>query len=431
MSAVVEKSPQSLEADQRFNFIACLIDAVGWPVGMAFFSMTTVIPLFMGYLKANNSLIGSLVAIVNLLTFLPGCMMVGYISKLARARGYLLLVGLGERFAFVPLIPLTLLWGRSHPGWLLAALFGAFIGNAFLMGLNQPSYWIVLGKCVPVSRRGRLFGLAGGIGGVLGIAVDGCLRTLLNGKTGGFPTGFAEVFAIGFVVMAVTILPLGFVRESVSGPRSEEDPHSGHYWRDSKTVWQQNAGFRSFLFSQVPSSFIGIAAPFFVLYAGRHLYAPTSSVAEYTAVLVLAGSFGSVLWGTMSDMKGNKLVLLSGSFCSFLASVCALFITSPVLFTVVFLLSALGTAAVGLAGNNITLEYAARDRDIPLYVAMYNLAMALPRAAAPLIGGILADRAGGYGLVFILSSLIAAASVVLSLTIREPRHTNAMQIGVR
>jgi len=102
-----------------------------------------------------------------------------------------------------------------------------------------------------------------------------------------------------------------------------------------------------------------------------------------------------------------------------------------VLFTVVFLLSALGTAAVGLAGNNITLEYAARDRDIPLYVAMYNLAMALPRAAAPLIGGILADRAGGYGLVFILSSLIAAASVVLSLTIREPRHTNAMQIGVR
>lgn len=229
--------------------------------------------------------------------------------------------------------------------------------------------------------------------------------------------------------MTLTILPLGFVRESISGPRSEEDPHSGHYWRDSKIAWQQNAGFRSFVYSQIPSSFIGMAAPFFILYAGRHLLAPTSSVAEYTAILVLAGSFGGMLWGTLSDARGNKIVLLSGSLCSLLAAVCALFVTSPTVFGIVFLFSALGTGAGALAGSNITLEYAGHDRDIPLYVAMYNLATALPRAAAPLIGGMLADRVGGYGLVFMTTIAIAAVSLILSLTIHEPRHKNVQQLG--
>ena len=59
-------------------------------------------------------------------------------------------------------------------------------------------------------------------------------------------------------------------------------------------------------------------------------------------------------------------------------------------------------AGIGLAGNNIVMEYAGTARDIPLYTALYNAVTALPRAAAPLLGGLLADRLG-YAPVFWLA----------------------------
>lgn len=422
LDAKGESDSQSKSFDRKYNFVSCLIDAVGWPLGMAFFSTVTVIPALMGELDANNRLVGALVSLINLFVFLPGFLIVAYIGKLPRVRGYLLLVALAERFALIPLIPLTLLWGRPHPGWLLSALFTCLCLNALFMGLNQPAYWIVLGKCIPVNRRGRLFGVAGGLAGILGIGVDKTLHKLLSGAGGGFPGGYAEAFTIGFVIMTVSVLPLGFVREGVSPARTEGDAHSGHYWRDSKTVLRSSPGFKGFLVSQVPFNLVGLATPFFVLYATRKLGALPESLAVYTAVLVLASSFGSVVWGAWSDSRGNKVVMAAGSVCLLLGSAAALAAGTPGTFTFVFLLSALGGSAAMIAGNNIVLEYASAERDIPLYNTMYNLATVFPRTVAPLVGGLLADQAGGYRVVFMIATALAIFSVFCSLGIKEPRN---------
>ncbi len=129
-------------ADKKFNFAACLTDAVGWPLGGALFSNTTILPLFLKHLGASNTAIGCLPALYNLLMFLPGFLVVGYLNRLPRARGYLFTVALIERFALLGLVPLTLLWGRTHPGWLIAALFGAITVHAGAMGsISRPTGW--------------------------------------------------------------------------------------------------------------------------------------------------------------------------------------------------------------------------------------------------------------------------------------------------
>jgi len=411
-------------ADRRFNFAACLTDAVGWPLGAALFSQATILPLFLKHLGASNTAIGCLPALYNLLVFLPGLLVVGTIGRLSRARGYLFWIAILERFALLFLVPLTLLWGRTHPGWLIAALFVIISIHAGAMGFNQPAYWVVVGKCVPPAWRGRLFGYAGGIAGVLGLGMDGLLRRLLSGPDGGFPHGYAMAFLIGFLLMTVSVLPLGIIREPPGQPRAADDPHTGHYGSDSLRVWRTNTGFRRFLYGQIALTLAALAAPFYVLYAEHHLRAGSNSVAGYTAALVLVASFGSLGWGAWSDRAGNKVVLLAACACAALASVCALLAPTPLLFYGVFILLALGTAGMNIAGNNIVMEYAGLTREIPLYSAIYNAVTALPRAAAPLLGGLIADHAGGYRALFLLSALLAVAALLLTGRAGEPRHGN-------
>ncbi|MGI4787465.1 MAG: MFS transporter [Janthinobacterium lividum] len=412
-------------ADKRFNFAACLTDAVGWPLGAALFSQTTILPIFLRHLGAGNTTIGCLPALYNLLVFLPGLLVVGFIGRLPRARGFLLFVALIERFALLLLVPMTLLWGHAHPGWLLAGVFGAISLHAGAMGLNQPAYWVVIGKCVPAAWRGRLFGYAGGVAGVLGIGMDGLLRRLLSGPNGGFPHGYALGFLIGFVILFLSCIPLGLVHEPLGKSRADDDPHTGHYLRDIGYVWRTNTSFRRFLYGQIALTLASLAVPFYVLYAQRHLHAGTGSVAGYTASIVLVTAFGGLALGAWSDRSGNKIVLLISCVFAMAASVIALLAVSPLLFYGVFIALALALAGAGIAGNNIVMEYAGSPREIPLYTAMYNAITALPRAAAPLLGGLLADHAGGYLSLFILSALLSLLALVLTLRAGDPRHETA------
>ena len=252
--------------------------------------------------------------------------------------------------------------------------------------------------------------------------MDGLLRHLLSGPDGGFPHGYAVGFGIGFLFMTVSVLPLGIIREPSSQPRTADDPHTGHYGRDSLRVLRADGGFRRFLYGQIALTLAALAAPFYVLYAEHHLHAGSASVAGYTASLVLVASFGSLGWGAWSDRAGNKVVLLAACACAALAAVCALLAPSALLFYIVFVLLALGTAGMNIAGNNIVMEYAGSPREIPLYTAIYNAVTALPRAAAPLLGGLIADHVGGYETLFILSAVLAVAALLLTGRAGEPRH---------
>lgn len=408
-------------ADKVFNFGACLIDAVGWPLGAAFFSQATILPTFLRHLGASNTVVGALPALYALLMFLPGLLVAGYVGRLRRARGYLFWIALVERLALLPLVWLTPLWAGTHPGWLIATVFACFALHAGAMGVNQPAYWVVVAKCVPVHWRGRLFGYGGGLAGLVGLGLDRVLGHFLSGPHGGFPIGYGHVFLIGCVILLVSFLPLGIVREPLTVAPQENDPHTGHYGRDSLFVWRTNSGFRRFLCAQVVFSCATLATPFFVLDAGRRLHAGPAALAGYTATLVLAAAFGSLGWGAWGDKSGNKIVLLASTACAVFAGLGAALAPTAQVYYAVFAASALALAGVGIAGNNVTMEYAGSPREIALYTALLNAVTALPRAAAPLVGGLIADASGGYCPVFLLSAALALASLLMTLRVEEPR----------
>lgn len=406
----------------RFNFVACSIDAIGWPLGIAFFSPATILPLFLRHLGAGDIAIGALAAVFNLLVFIPGLFVVRYLRHLPRARGYLLWVALVERFALLPLFFLTPLWGLTHPKWLIVALFACIIGHGLAMGLNQPAYWVVVGKSIPPRWRGRLFGFAGGIAGLLGIGTEWLLRhVVLSGPRDGFPNGFANGFLIGFLILTASVLPLGIVREPVARPEDADEDAVPPTLNLSvlRALWRTDHPFRRFLRSQIVFVLLGMVAPFFVVYAKESLGASGPTIAGYTAATIFASAFGSLVWGALADRFGNRPILLAGAGFALAALAFALFSGSPVWFYGVFIATSLGNAGIGLAGNNIVMEYAGKPHAIPLYTAFYNLMTSLPRAIAPLLGGLIA-RQFGYTWLFAFAAVLGVSALLLTLRVPSP-----------
>ena len=326
--------------DRRWNFAACLIDAVGWPLGAALISLQTIFPVFLGRLGAGNLAVGALTALYNLLLFLPGLGVAGYISRLRQARGYLFWVALAERLALVPLAALTLLWGRMHPHWLLATVFVCIGFHATMMGLNQPAYWVVVGKCVPARWRGRLFGYAGGVAGLLGLGVERLLHHSLSGPAGGFPDGYGHLFFLAFAVMTVSVLPLGSVR-GATGPaprRGTGEPLTGSPMGGGATEPRPLAGGHR-LSPVPPSPDFGDAggAGNAVFRAGRDAAAARGRL---RARLYRDAGAGGCLrrpgLGGLERPGGNRRVLLAASACLALARLFALYAHSDLAFYGVF-----------------------------------------------------------------------------------------------
>ena len=413
--------PGASRRDKIYNFASCLVDAVGWPLGMIFFSQTTILPVFLGRLGASDFAIGCLPALLGLLVLLPGMLVVRYLGARRRTRGYLIWIAIVERLALLPLAVLTPLWGLAHPSWLLTAVFVCFGFHGLAMGFNQPAYWVVVGKIVPAHWRGRLFGFAGGLGGILCLVFERLLNNLLSGPDAGFPFGYGRAFLIGFVILLVSVLPLGWVRE----PRSVPEPRGAdwHLLHDCLRVWRENKGFRRFLYGQVALVASSLAAPFYVLAAVKHLHAGPGLVAGYTATLGFAGSFGGLAWGAWGDRSGNRIVLLASIALAVLAPLGALAAPSPALFYGVFAALALSGGGAGLAGFNMVMEFAGEAHEIALYTSMYNGVTAIPRAVAPLVGGLLAGATASYAAGFAVSAALALAALLLTLRVAEPRHT--------
>lgn len=407
--------------DRIYNFVSCLIDAVGFPLGISFFSSATILPILLRHLGAGDMTIGCLPALANLLTFLPGFLVIDHLNRQRRVRGYLFRVAILERLSLLPLAPLTLLWGVAHPRWMIAAVFVCITCHTSWMGLNQPSYWAAVGKTIPAQWRGRLFGFAGGIGGVLSIGVERVMSSQFGGANGGFPGGFSRCFLIGFLILIVSVQPLGALREpSFEPPPVEGKPEP--YLRRMLALWRGNRGFRRFLYGYIALQLSTVSAPFYILHAARHLMAGPSALAGFTGTMVFVTSVGGLFWGAWADRGGNKQILVWSAALAVFAPIAAILAGTTAAFYGVFAAVALSAAGSGLSGFNIVMEFASEAREIPLYAATANAVTAVPRAIAPILGGFLAAESGSYRVCFIASAALAAASTILSLRMIEPRR---------
>ncbi|MBI3944827.1 MAG: MFS transporter [Armatimonadetes bacterium] len=401
----------------RFTEVACIVDAGGYGAGISLFSMGTILPLFVRQLTESPFLIGLIPAVYWAGLFLPQLVVARAIAHLPRLRRYVMIIAVLERVFLALLVPLTL-WLWRNPEALLVAFFLAWAGHALSTGLNWVSYFGMVAKIVPATRRGRLFGVAGALGGAFAVAGARLAEHLL--KDGGMPYGFVWCFAVGSVVLVATVVPLGFVREPDGEPLAEP-PHAGP--RQITILLRADPAFGRFVASHICYALAGAAPAFYTVYALEHLGATPTDVARFTAVLTGVTVLAYPLWGMLGDSGGNRRVVTAAAALASAGALLALLAPTLGLFYGVFAFQAAAACGIGLASGNMVLEFGPPAR-APTYLAVHSSCTMPAMALAPVVAGAIAGALGYRGIFAAAAALALAASLGWART-AEPRKRQA------
>lgn len=416
-------APGGSDADERFNFAAFLIDASGWFLGMSFLSSTTILPYYVRNLTSSDEAIGAIPAVIAIGSLLPQVFSAPSSERRPIQRRFVLAVASLERIPYLVLAGVTFFVGLQAGSLLLTCFFVCIAANAVAMGVNTPAYAAMLSKVIRPDLRGRLYGVGNAVSGVLGVGGAAACAWLL--ATYPPRIAFSLCFLIGFVVLAITVVPLGFVREPPG--RVEEAQPFGAYLRGAAGVLSSDRDFARFLVSQALLSVAITASAFYTVHAMDRFNIPkqqSSEIGAFNMALILAAVVGGILWGHVADRRGNRVVLAVGTAALIVVPIAAIHAPSVAFFTGLFFANGLATAAWDLSSFNIVMEFSRPER-VPTYSALRALVIGPVRGVAPLAASWLAQvrkEEWGYAPVFLLCAACALVSLLLLLRMREPRH---------
>lgn len=402
---------------ERFNFWACFGESVGWMVSLNFLSLDTILPSFIRQLTPSRWVVALLPALANLGMYLPPLLVANALERRPTVRGYVFTVALLERVPLLLLGPLVLwLWPRAGAAGLLGALFACVGLHSLLVGCNFPAYTALIERSVPVAWRGRLYGWSSGLGGLLGIGAAALAQHYLAHFN--FPIGYARCFLLGAGLMTLSVLLLGFVRETPPEFLPERRALET-YLRQALRLLHTDRSFAAYVLSQILQSSSVMALAFYTVCGLDRFQAPKEVAAQFLMVASVTRIFSNPVWGHWIDVWGNRRVLLWGTGFLVVTPLVALTAPSLTLYHAVFAFSNLALSATGLAAFTWIMETAPRDQ-VPTYISLTSTLLAPFRLALPLLGGALAETLG-YEPVFLLVAGLTLLSFPFVKRMREPR----------
>lgn len=412
------------ERAYRWNFLVMGLDLSLFMLALSFASAYGVLPLFVHHLTPSNVALGAVPAVRAIGTLLPPIFVAGLIERMRRRKPFVLGCTVFERLPYLVLAVATPYLAMTHQT-LLLWLFFAMIGIGTLAGgIASPAWLDLIARVLPGDWRGRFFGLSSALGTLLGLAGGAAAAELLHRFS--WPTGFALCFGCAFGCLIVSFVSLALTRERVPDAGAAETPRHSAPWRRYADVLRHDRNFDAYMIANGLVTLAGMGTAFYTVDAQRSLHLSDAAAGLYAIVLLAASTVGNVLWGHLGDHAGHKRVLEVGALCTGLAAGMALASRLPqggvIVYGLAFALIGLGSSAIQMAALTFVLDFAG-TKDRPTYIGLASLAQAPFACAAPLLGGLLADRAG-YGAVFLLTLLVGVVgAVVVLLRVDDPRRT--------
>jgi hypothetical protein len=401
------------ERHYRWNFVALVVDVSTFVLGLAFMDAATVLPLLLTRLGAGSAGVGVAQAIQTLGLYLPPFFAAHRIHGRARHQDFLLLVcGLG-RAGLLTLPPVLLIWGESHPGWVLAWFFVVYALFWGMDGACHPSWLDIVAKTIPARSRGRLFGTTQVLGGLMAAGAGWVVHLVLRSERLPYPKEFALLILFWCVGAAVSQVALWLIREPVAesfanGEVAEERPPLREYLARAPAFVRANPRLGQIIAIRVLLAGATLATPFYTLFAREELGVSEAAAGIYLTAQKVGEIATGPLWGALSDRLGPAIglrVAAAGVVAAPLLALAAEFGGAGAYPAVFFLLGGTGSG-VWILANNLLLESVA-DRDRPLAVGVASLWQA-PTALYAIAGGFLLRAGLSYPALFTLTALVTA-----------------------
>jgi predicted MFS family arabinose efflux permease len=289
----------------------------------------------------------------------------------------------------------------------------------------------IIAKAIPSTRRGAFFGWRRFLGGVLALGGSLVVKYVLDERWGPpFPHNFGILFFLSFLTTSAAMVSFGLFVEPVEPVLNQSVALLGQVKR-ALHLPRRDANYGRFLVVQFLSRAAGIATPFYIVYAKRALGVPAGMVGVYLTWATLAGIASTLVWGRISDRRGNRGLILLVGLVGLATPLAALLIPllvswqpsvaaqAPYAFAAVFVLLSIFQMGLVIGYHNYLLDIAPAE-DRPLYIGLANTLTGLTLLASA-VGGLIVDLAG-LAVLFWVAAAFYAGALLLAGSLREPRE---------
>ncbi len=401
------------------NYTAFLAHGLLGQTGFRLVNAPTFLPAYIELLSGSEFVVGLARSIQYFGMFLSPLLSASLIEHRRRVLPLGFLIGGPMRLQVLGIALAGLLLAPDAAVVAICALLFLF---GFLMGMQGVVINYLMSKLIPVERRGRLLGLRHALAGISAAAV-----AYAGGRWFVEPNllgdGYAVTFGVAFVMTALGLAMLGFVREP-EPPEVRTRSRLGDRLRDLPTLLRADRGFTWYFSSRALATMGRMAAPFYILQASTTIGLSGTNLGVLSTAFVLSNSTGTLFWGMLADRTGFRRVFVL-SLALWIASVVALMMSASLLgFVLVFLGIGAGMGGFQMAAQSMALEFGQRT-DLPLRIAVANSAQELVGAIGPLLGGLLAVTLGRESVYQVAIVFQLAAIALVLWRVDDPRHRTA------
>jgi MFS family permease len=414
----------------RRNFFANGLDMVSWLLGMSFMSISAIMPVYVRHLTESPLIFGLIPALTDFGWFAPQLFLAPYVERLPRKYPWVMVLGAIERVPYLVLpLAVIVLDGLSSNAAIIVFML-LWTWKAFGSGFVATPWQEMLAKVIPVSNRGRFFGLANLTGQLLGVGGSALAVAILASLA--YPYNFALSFAIGAVGIWASYGFIALTREPARPAATHSQRINREYGRRLMSILRRDVNFRTYLGSRWLAYFGNMAVGFIAVYAVEQFHLPDSVAAIYTGILYASSVVGYGLGGALGDRLGHRRVMqLAGvMWIAALGTMLLVTITQATwLLYVVFALLGFSNAVGVVSDFNLAMEFGP-EAERPTYVGLARTSTGPALLIAPLIGGLIAQSIG-YPAVFVTSLVFAVSGLyLLTRRVKEPRYlTSAATVG--
>jgi len=415
MSAQQNKSNEELEKQKSLKYFHGQAGTEGVSEAANAYASASLVAAGAGY-----TIVGMLSTLNNFVAALLYIKVPFLIKRMGSRKKAVVTLALLDAVCWLPLIVILFFLRPVNPIWLIPC----WIVNLIPGMLLTPARSSWLADLVPVSTRGRYFGIRSAISGATYIGTFYIMGYVLHLFSGNVLQGFGLLFLVAFISGFTTFLIYSRIHNVAA--IAETDPDFG-FFDFLRETRRRNLG-RFILFVSAFQFTVYIASPFFAPYMLRDLNLSYMFFALVFATEFLAKVVIVTFWGRYADKMGNLKVMKVVSLA--IPFVPLLWLVSPSVIYLVFvqLFSGVCWAGFDLCSQNFVYEAAPpgkRLKYIAYHKALTTLFMAMGALAGAYLLGFVSPVFGHKILaLFVLSGVLRlAVTLVMFPKLKEVRGT--------
>lgn len=304
----------SMDSNDKRNFSGGIWHGGVLAIGNSLVRPTTVISALIVQLTGSTIWVGGLSTVLTVAGTIPQIFVARWLEPKKRKMPYLMLAIYLRVASWGVLAWMIHAIGADQPNliaWSLLVLLTVFYAGG---GLGNVPFTDIIGKVIPLPRRGAFFGWRGALAGPLSVGAAMLAQRILANVD--YPDNYALLFGLAAALLALASLGFWVIREPDSDVKDLRPQAWSAYWRD---VSRASLHLKPLVITELLTGFSLMALPFYVVYAKADLGAPLAAATGwYLIAQVGGGVVSNLLWARLVDKRDSRAMLF---ICALVAAI--------------------------------------------------------------------------------------------------------------